>query len=62
MSFRVRLTALAAVDFEKRLTDLAERSPGLATRLNDRFEKACGFAIFRSPVGGPTRIRHSRRS
>ena len=40
MSFRVRLTASAAADFERRLTTLAERSPAAALRLNDRFEAA----------------------
>ena len=40
MSVRVRLTTSAAADFEKRLTTVAERSPALAERLNDRFEKA----------------------
>jgi plasmid stabilization system protein ParE len=40
MSFRVRLTASAAADFEQRLTTIAERSPAVARRLNDRFEQA----------------------
>ena len=40
MSFRVRLTTNAAADFEQRLTSVSERSPALAQRLNDRFEKA----------------------
>jgi plasmid stabilization system protein ParE len=40
MSFRVRLTRSAAADFEERLANIAERSPGFAQRLNDRFEKA----------------------
>ena len=40
MSFRVRLTSNAAADFEKRLTTISGRSPALAIRLNDRFEKA----------------------
>ena len=54
MSFRVSLTRNAAADLEQRLTDIAERSPALAQRLNNRFEKsllrlrdfplACGLA------------------
>jgi plasmid stabilization system protein ParE len=40
MSFRVRLTANAAADFERRLTAIAERSPVLARKLNDRFERS----------------------
>jgi hypothetical protein len=54
MSFRVRLTANAAPDFEPRLTTIAVRSPALAIRLNNRFETdllrlrdfpfACGLA------------------
>jgi plasmid stabilization system protein ParE len=40
MSFHVRLTRIAAADFEQRLTTVAERSPALAQRLNARFEKA----------------------
>lgn len=40
MNFRVRLTTAAEVDFERRLNALAERSPGAAARLNDRFEEA----------------------
>jgi plasmid stabilization system protein ParE len=40
MSFRVMLTTNAARDFEHRLTTLAGRSPALALRLNERFEKA----------------------
>jgi plasmid stabilization system protein ParE len=39
MSFRVRLTANAAADFERRLTDIGERSAAFADRLNDEFEK-----------------------
>jgi plasmid stabilization system protein ParE len=37
MSFRVRLTRDAEADFERRLTVLAERSPGAAQRLHGRF-------------------------
>ena len=40
MSFRVKLTRKAAADLEQRLTAIADRSPALAQRLNDRFEKA----------------------
>lgn len=40
MSFRVRLTESAAADFEQRLNAVAERSPALAQRLNDQFERA----------------------
>ena len=40
MSFRVRLTANAAADFERRLTTIAEQSPAFARRLNDSFEKS----------------------
>lgn len=39
MSYRVRLTATAAADFERRLGAVAKRSPAFARRLNDRFEK-----------------------
>jgi len=49
MSFRVRLTANAAADFEQRLTSIAERSPAFARRLNDRFEKAL-FRLRDSPL------------
>jgi hypothetical protein len=37
MSFDVRLTRDAQLDFEQRLATLAARSPGAAQRLNDRF-------------------------
>lgn len=40
MSFRVRLAASAAADFEQRLGTVAERSTTVARRLNDQFEKA----------------------
>jgi plasmid stabilization system protein ParE len=40
MSFRVRLAKAAEADLERRLNALAERSPGAARRLNDRFESA----------------------
>jgi plasmid stabilization system protein ParE len=40
MSFRVKLSANAAADFEQRLIAIAERSPASAQRLNERFEKA----------------------
>jgi plasmid stabilization system protein ParE len=54
MSYRVRLTANAAADFEQRLKIIADRSPARSQRLNDEFEAAllrlrafplsCGFA------------------
>jgi plasmid stabilization system protein ParE len=66
MSFRVRLTRDAQLDFERRLATLATRSPGAAQQLNDRFEEAlfrlrdrplsCGLA-FENPAF-PEEIRH----
>jgi hypothetical protein len=40
MSFRVRLTRDAQLDFEQRLAMLAARSPGAAQQFNNRFEEA----------------------
>jgi plasmid stabilization system protein ParE len=40
MSFRVRIIAKAAADFEQRLIMIAERSPSSALRLNEQFENA----------------------
>jgi plasmid stabilization system protein ParE len=40
MSFRVKLSSRAAADFEQTLSAVSERSPALAQRLNERFEKA----------------------
>jgi plasmid stabilization system protein ParE len=66
MSFSVQLTRSAASDYEQRLSVIAERSPGLAQRLNDRFEKAlvrlrdfplaCGLAYESSSF--PEEVRH----
>ena len=63
MSFRVSLTRNAAADLERRLTDIAERSPALAQRLNNRFERPCfDFAIFPLLAVWPTRTGHSPKS
>ena len=66
MSFRVRLSKAARLDFERRLTALAERAPEAADRLNDRFEEAlfrlrdfplsCGLAHENPRF--PVEIRH----
>ncbi len=40
MSFQVRMTRSAEADLERRLSNLAERSPHAARQLNDRFEQA----------------------
>jgi len=49
VSYRVRLTRSAAIDLERRLGSLAERSPQLAARLNDRFED-CLFRLRDFPL------------
>ncbi len=66
MSYRVRLTKDAEADFEQRLTDLAERAPEAALRLNERFEQSlirlrdlpfsCGLAYENQEC--PEEIRH----